>query len=238
MPINARDIVQFGDDAMSLDADIPESVRRKATDKPVQIPPHGLPGILTVPDDADTVIVFAHGSGSNRLSPRNTYVARGLQRAGMATLLLDLLSVSETEIRANLSDIPLLAQRLLSASNWAAEYQRTSGLRLGYFGAGTGAAAALTAATLGKHDIRAVVSRSGRPAMAIDALSDVTAPTLLIVGEWDEAVLDRNRDAFARLNCEKELRIVPGATHLFEEPGALDTVIHLTCRWFHNHFRQ
>ena len=223
---------------MTLDAGIPESVRRKAADESIQIPPHGLKGILTVPDDAESVIVFAHGHGSNRLSPRNTHVSRGLQRAGLATLMLDLLSTSESQNRAHLSDIPLLAQRLLSASDWVAEYPRTSRLRLGYFGAGTGAAAALTAAALGRHDIGAVVSRSGRPAMAIDALPDVTAPTLLIVGEWDEAVLDRNRAAYARLDCEKELRIVPGATHLFEEPGALDTVIHMTCSWFRSHLRR
>lgn len=223
---------------MTLDAGISDSAGRASSDRLVEIPPHGLEGILTVPDHAEAVVLFAHGSGSSRLSPRNTYVARELQRVGLATLLFDLLTAREAEDRANVFDIELLGQRLLSASDWVAENAMTRHLGVGYFGASTGAAAALVAAARSKREVGAIVSRGGRPDMAFEALPAVTAPTLLIVGEWDEAVLDLNRNAYARLTCEKELRVVPGATHLFEEPGTLDTVIHMSCRWFRNHLRQ
>lgn len=195
----------------------------------------GLAGLLGVTPDAKGLIIFAHGSGSGRLSPRNNQVADGLRRAGLATLLLDLLTPSEERDRANVFDINLLASRLVTASAWAKEQSETRHLRIGYFGASTGAGAALVAAAEVGGDVRAVVSRGGRPDLAGEALPEVTAPTLLIVGGNDGPVIDMNRSALNQLRCEKEIVIVPGAGHLFEEPGTLDEVMRLATRWFLQH---
>ena len=202
----------------------------------VRIAPMGLDGLLSLPEAASGIVLFAHGSGSSRLSPRNTYVAEALQAAGLATLLFDLLTEPEATNRARVFDIPLLADRLAMATEWTATQPETAALPIGYFGASTGAAAALAAAARGKRDIAAVVSRGGRPDLAGDDLQRVRAPTLLIVGGADHEVLDLNRAALAQLTCEKKLAVVPGATHLFEEPGTLDEVIDLARFWFANHF--
>ncbi|MEU2309002.1 phosphoribosyltransferase family protein [Streptomyces misionensis] len=192
-----------------------------------------LAGRLTVPDDATGVVAFAHGSGSSRHSPRNRYVAEGLHRAGLGTLLFDLLTDAEEGDRDNVFDIPLLAGRLLAATHWLRAEPAVRGLAVGYFGASTGAAAALWAAAEGRP--AAVVSRGGRPDLAGPRLPEVTAPTLLIVGGADPLVLDLNRDAQTRLRCENRLATVPGATHLFEEPGTLDRVTELARDWFADH---
>jgi dienelactone hydrolase len=194
-----------------------------------------LPGDLSVPAAALGVVVFAHGSGSSRLSPRNLHVAEELNRAGLATLLFDLLSEEEAVERANVFDIPLLARRLQAATQWLAE-QREGSLPLGYFGASTGAAAALWAAASWELDVRAVVSRGGRPDLAASRLRLVRAPTLLVVGGVDAYVLELNRAALAELeSCEHELVVVPGATHLFEQAGALERVAELATDWFVRH---
>jgi len=204
----------------------------------VRIPAAGvtLEGNLARPDDARGVVLFAHGSGSSRLSPRNRHVARVLNAAPLATLLVDLLTPEEEAIDARTAhlrfDISLLAQRLVAATDWLADHPDTRGLRVGYFGASTGAAAALVAAAVRAAAVGAVVSRGGRPDLAGRALALVRAPTLLIVGGRDAQVLELNREAFAQLTCEKRLEIVPGATHLFEEPGALDRVAFLARDWF------
>jgi len=194
-----------------------------------------LEGILGLPPDPRGVIVFAHGSGSGRLSPRNNFVARHLQQNGFATLLLDLLTPDEAEDRRNVFDIDLLADRLLLTKSWLEQEPRTKKLGVGYFGASTGAGAALQAAAREPSNIRAVVSRGGRPDLAETYLPSVAAPTLLIVGGWDEPVIDMNRSAFELLTCEKKLIIVPGATHLFEEPGTLEQVADQACTWFLHH---
>lgn len=194
-----------------------------------------LDGFLGVPEDARGVIVFGHGSGSGRHSPRNNYVAEKLREAGFATLLLDLLSPEEERDRSNVFDIRLLASRLEAATDWLMEQPATARLPVGYFGASTGAGAALVAAAERPREVAAVVSRGGRPDLALDALPRVVAPTLLIVGGWDEPVIDLNRVARARMKAEVELVIVPEATHLFEEPGALDQVIHHASAWFQRH---
>ena len=205
---------------------------------PVRIPAGHiiLDGALRIPPDAHGVVVFAHGSGSSRHSPRNRSVAGMLSDGGIATLLMDLLTPEEETVdRRDASlrfDIGLLAGRLTHATDWLAQYQDTNQLAVGYFGASTGGGAALVAAAERSEEVRAVVSRGGRPDLAGDALARVRAPTLLIVGGSDPTVLDLNRDALARLTCEKRLEIVPGATHLFEEPGALETVAHLARDWF------
>jgi len=203
----------------------------------VQVPAGslGLEGILGVPEQAHGVVAFAHGSGSGRHSPRNRFVARELQQAGLATLLLDLLTPEEAEDRARVFDIQLLAARLGAAAAWLAECPDTRDFPLGYFGASTGAAAALTAAAGQGDKVRAVVSRGGRPDLAWDQLPLVTAPTLLIVGGHDQAVLRLNTKALGRLQCPKELTVIPGATHLFEEPGALEKVARLAAEWFVRH---
>ena len=198
----------------------------------VRVPPHGLPGTLSVPGNAGALVLFAHGSGSGRLSPRNTIVAEALNARGIATLLFDLLSEAEEIDRANVFEITLLADRLTEAVNWAMADPRTAGLPLGLFGASTGAAAALKAAARLGPKVKAVVSRGGRPDLAWDDLGAVAAPTLLIVGGADETVLELNAEAFGRLTGDKALKIVPGASHLFPEPGALDEVIALSARWF------
>jgi dienelactone hydrolase len=183
-------------------------------------------------------VVFAHGSGSSRHSPRNAHVARCLQECGLGTLLFDLLTTQEerddAESGAYRFDVQLLAARLVAATEWLAARPGTPP-ELGYFGASTGAAAALIAAAELPHAVRAVVSRGGRPDLAGEALSRVRAATLLIVGGEDTVVLDLNEQALRNLRCEKELAVVPGATHLFEEPGALDTVAHRAARWFTQH---
>lgn len=192
-----------------------------------------LPGTLTLPPGAHALVLFAHGSGSSRKSPRNTAVAQVLQTAGIGTLLFDLLTPEEDRDYATRFDIDLLSARLAGATRWVREEQRLAALALGYFGASTGAAAALVAAAEPDADIRAIVSRGGRPDLAgADALMRVTAPTLLIVGGEDHTVITLNRDAYVQLRCEKSLRIVPGATHLFEEPGTLEAVATLASEWF------
>ena len=190
-----------------------------------------LEGMLGVPSDAPGVVLFAHGSGSSRRSPRNNFVADVLRRAGLATLLMDLLTEEEDRDYEMRFDIDLLTRRLVAATRWIGTEPRTSGLAIGYFGASTGAAAALNAAARLGEGIGAVVSRGGRPDLA-DALDQVRAPTLLIVGGLDTEVIALNRQAYAQLRAEKELTIVPGATHLFEEPGTLEQVADLAARWF------
>jgi putative phosphoribosyl transferase len=198
-------------------------------------PDVALAGDLTVPAGACGVVVFAHGSGSSRHSPRNRAVARALNRDGLATLLIDLLAPAEEADRANVFNIPLLARRLSAAVLFAAEQPGTRGLALGCFGASTGAAAALVAAADLGDRVGAVVSRGGRPDLAGERLGEVTAPTLLIVGGEDAQVLELNRIAQGRLRCPSRLEIVAGATHLFEEPGALDQVARLAGDWFRTH---
>jgi pimeloyl-ACP methyl ester carboxylesterase len=202
----------------------------------IEIPPVGLPGTLALPDHARGIVLFAHGSGSSRLSPRNTMVARALDGAGMATLLFDLLDPREAADRRKVFDIPLLASRLELALDWIGTETTTAALAVGLFGASTGAAAALTAAARRPEQVAAVVSRGGRPDLAADALSSVIAPTLLIVGGHDALVIELNRQALARLTCPKRLEIVPGAGHLFEEPGTLERVTALATSWFAEHF--
>jgi putative phosphoribosyl transferase len=192
-------------------------------------------GVLAMPPEPLGVVAFAHGSGSGRFSPRNQFVAQVLQEAGLATLLIDLLEEDEAQDRRRVFDIELLAARLGAASHWLSRDPDTHNLKLGYFGASTGAAAALVAAARWTGPINAVVSRGGRPDLAGDDLPDVIAPTLLLVGGRDEQVLELNRQALALLRCPKELVVVPGATHLFEEPGALVEVAHLAEQWFLRH---
>jgi putative phosphoribosyl transferase len=191
-----------------------------------------LEGLLNLPPDSSGIIVFAHGSGSGRLSPRNNFVAHYLQQNGLATLLLDLLMPDEAEDRRNVFDIDLLADRLLLAKAWLEEEPRSKTLGIGYFGASTGAGAALQAAARDPSNIQAVVSRGGRPDLAETYLPSVTAPTLLIVGGWDEPVIEMNQSAYEMFTCEKKLIIVPDATHLFEEAGTLEQVAEHACRWF------
>jgi len=206
-------------------------------DKEVVIPAEGrqLAGHLTIPSSARGLVVFAHGSGSGRHSPRNQAVARALNDAGLGTLLFDLLSPEEEADRANVFDIPLLAGRLGAATAWLLDQDDTRALPVGFFGASTGAGAALWAAAEPDSPVRAIVSRGGRPDLAGARLESVRAPTLLIVGGRDEAVLEMNRDAARHLTCEHRIEVVPGATHLFEEPGALEAVADLAARWFLEH---
>jgi putative phosphoribosyl transferase len=201
----------------------------------VRAGPVRLAGRLTVPKDPRGFVMFAHGSGSSRYSPRNRFVATALNRAGLGTLLFDLLAVEEEVDRANVFDIALLARRLVDSTSWLRGLPEADGLRVGYFGASTGAAAALWAAAEPDADVAAVVSRGGRPDLAAPRLAEVGAPTLLIVGGHDEVVLDLNRRAQALLRCENRLAVVPGATHLFEEPGALGAVAELAREWFFDH---
>jgi len=201
----------------------------------VQIPPHALQGLLGVPPRAVGLVVFAHGSGSGRLSPRNQRVASALREAGIATLLLDLLTPDEEDDRAKVFDIALLAQRLGQATEWARGQAATASLPVGYFGASTGGGAALVAAAQHPDVAAAVVSRGGRPDLAGDALEQVQAPTLLIVGSLDAEVIELNQHALSRLHYEKALSIVPGASHLFEEPGTLADVVRLATAWFLQH---
>lgn len=208
-----------------------------AIDRDVEIAVGGvtLAGHLDVPPHASGLVVFAHGSGSSRHSPRNRFVAHVLEQAGLATLLFDLLTPAEESTRANVFDIDLLAGRLGAVAAWAAAQPGLATLHIGYFGASTGAAAALCAAALPDSTVGAVVSRGGRPDLAGDALASVRAPTLLVVGGHDTAVLRLNREAQARLRCPNELSVVPGATHLFEEPGTLQAAAELARDWFVRH---
>lgn len=191
-----------------------------------------LAGHLTIPESAKGVVVFAHGSGSSRNSPRNLAVAQLLNQNGLATLLFDLLTKDEELDRDNVFDIALLANRLLNATVWLRQQYDLSLLPIGYFGASTGAAAALWAAANPTANVSAVVSRGGRADMAAERLAKVKAPTLLIVGGLDDVVIDLNRQAQAQMQCKNELVIIPGATHLFEEPGTLEQVAKLASDWF------
>jgi putative phosphoribosyl transferase len=206
------------------------------TQTQVKIPPMGLEGDLVVPPGASGLVLFAHGSGSSRHSSRNRYVAGELQRGGLGTLLFDLLTPAEEEVDAETAhlrfDIQLLTARLLNATEWIVRDRELGRLSIGYFGASTGAAAALSAAAVMPEVVRAVVSRGGRPDLAGDALQFVQAPTLLIVGGNDDVVIGLNQIALQQIPAEKELKIVPGATHLFEEPGALEAVAVLARDWF------
>lgn len=202
----------------------------------IECPDAVLEGTLIIPEDAESIVLFAHGSGSSRHSPRNHYVARELRQAGFGTLLFDLLTYSEDADRSKVFDIPLLANRLLGTIEWMAGQPSTAGLGIGLFGASTGAAAALMAAAREPAAIQAVVSRGGRPDLAEHWLPKVEAPTLLIVGEQDFEVIKLNRGALMQLNCTKRLAIVPRATHLFSEPGTLEKAAGLACEWFTEHF--
>jgi putative phosphoribosyl transferase len=195
----------------------------------------GLPGTLAWPERPSALVLFAHGSGSSRLSPRNAAVAGQLRAAGLATFLFDLLTPREAERRANVFEIGLLAERLHEATRWIASQGEAAGLGLGYFGASTGAAAALQAAAMPGVRIGAVVSRGGRPDLAMEVLPRVQAATLLIVGSQDAAVLELNRHAYARLTCVKRLLVVHGAGHLFEEPGTLEEAGRAAAAWFVEH---
>jgi putative phosphoribosyl transferase len=229
-PISDTEIAQL------LDGDPPDPPPRLALwSRAVQIPAGdvlGIAGDLVLPESAQGLVVFAHGSGSSRHSPRNRQVARALNRCCLGTLLLDLLTVEEELERANVFDIELLAERLIAATRWARREPQLAELPVGYFGASTGAAAALWAAAELGEEIGAVVSRGGRPDLAARRLSKVQAPVLLIVGGHDEIVLELNRDARRLLRAESELAVVPGATHLFDEPGALNEVSQLAGDWF------
>lgn len=201
--------------------------------------PVTLEGSLGIPNSAGGVVLFAHGSGSGRHSPRNRYVARVLREANLATLLIDLLTEDEEEVDLRTTrlrfDIGLLARRLVGATDWLVQNPDTEQLRIGYFGASTGAGAALVAAAERPDEVGAIVSRGGRPDLAGDALPLVKAPTLLIVGGNDEPVIGMNEEALARMRAVKRLQIVPGASHLFEEPGALEEVARLATVWFARH---
>jgi len=214
------------------------SVAQAVEQRLVQVPAGTvtLDGNLTLPEYAQAIVLFAHGSGSSRHSPRNRYVARVLNEAKLATLLIDLLTLHEEVIDTRTAhlrfDIDLLAERLVDATDWLTQFPDTKHLPIGYFGASTGAAAALAAAAVRPDVVGAVVSRGGRPDLAGSALPRVRTPTLLIVGGDDRQVIELNRAALAQLRCEKQLVIVPAATHLFEEPGALDEVARLARDWF------
>jgi putative phosphoribosyl transferase len=214
------------------------SVAQAVEQRLVQVPAGTvtLDGNLTLPEYAQAIVLFAHGSGSSRHSPRNRYVARVLNEAKLATLLIDLLTLHEEVIDTRTAhlrfDIDLLAERLVDATDWLTQFPDTKHLPIGYFGASTGAAAALAAAAVRPDVVGAVVSRGGRPELAGSALPRVRAPTLLIVGGDDRQVIELNRAGLAQLRCEKQLVIVPAATHLFEEPGALDEVARLARDWF------
>lgn len=197
-----------------------------------------LEGVLGLPEGTKGIVLFAHGSGSSRLSPRNSFVAKVLREKGIGTLLFDLLTEEEDLVYATRFDIDLLTERLLLATNWLKSQPEGKKRQVGYFGASTGAAAALQAAVKSKFPIFAIVSRGGRPDLAMAYLSKVKAPTLLIVGGHDEVVIELNQQAHDELATEKELLIIPGATHLFEEPGALEKVSQSAADWFVQHLKR
>ena len=209
-----------------------QSHTRKTTEREVVIGPLRLAGNLRLPAAASALVVFAHGSGSSRLSPRNRMVAKALNEQGIATLLFDLLTPDEEQDRANVFDIALLAARLVDVVRWIDDQPTLARFPLGLFGASTGAAAALVAAAQLGRRVGAVVSRGGRPDLADAALDKVTVPTLLVVGGRDTVVIELNEQAYARLPAKKALEIVPSATHLFPEPGAMEAVIALAGHWF------
>jgi fermentation-respiration switch protein FrsA (DUF1100 family) len=192
-------------------------------------------GELEIPKGADSLVIFSHGSGSSRFSARNNFVAKQLQKRKIATFLFDLLTKEEDEIYENRFNIDLLAERLVYATQYVSSLEICSDLGVGFFGASTGAASALRAAAILWDEVQAVVSRGGRPDLVKNIASKVVAPTLLIVGEWDEEVLELNRGVYDVLQCEKELKVVQGATHLFEEPGKLNEVSDLAGEWFSRH---
>lgn len=229
------DFGQTGDDEVRelLEAADPRIVERTVEIEPA--PGARVAGDLRLPGKPAGLVVFAHGSGSSRHSPRNRQVAEALNEAGFATLLFDLLTTEEERDRANVFDIGLLAERLLAVTRWAQQEETLRRLPISYFGASTGAAAALRAAALVGAEVRAVVSRGGRPDLAAESLPVVASPTLLIVGGADRQVLELNEGAARLLRCEREVAIVPGATHLFEEPGALERVAELAADWFARH---
>jgi putative phosphoribosyl transferase len=206
----------------------------EASERLVEIPagPRFVRGSLMMPPERRGIVAFAHGSGSGRLSPRNQAVAQAMRDVGLGTLLIDLLEEEEAQDRRNVFDIELLADRLEAAANWLHGDPDTKDLRLGYFGASTGAGAALVAAARQPAEIGAVVSRGGRPDLADRSLIKVAAPTLLLVGGRDEDVIELNRQALTLLHCPKEMVVIPGATHLFPEPGALEEVARLAQNWF------
>ena len=228
---------QTGDimDHSATDPSSPDGAGTAHEIRDVRIQPIGLAGTLRVPGEAYALVVFAHGSGSSRLSQRNVAVASALNTQGIATLLFDLLTPAEEVDRANVFDIPLLADRLIDAVRWLDGQPSVAKLPLGLFGASTGAAAALVAAARLPRRVGAVVSRGGRPDLAGNALDQIRTPTLLIVGGVDFVVIELNEQALARLRGPKALEIVPGASHLFPEPGALEAVIGHATRWFERH---
>jgi dienelactone hydrolase len=191
-----------------------------------------LKGSLEIPEKAYGLVIFAHGSGSSRVSPRNSFVASELNKSGLATLLFDLLTEEEDKVPENRFNIDLLTERLIGVTKWCMEREETNGLKIGYFGASTGSAAALSAAAYWGTKIGAVVSRGGRPDLAMEVLDLIEAPTLLIVGGEDKKVIDYNRKAYIKIGCVKKMEIVAGATHLFEEEGALEKVAELARNWF------
>jgi dienelactone hydrolase len=215
------------------------SIEQNQINQIVHIPANGikLEGALVIPSEAQGIVLFAHGSGSSRHSPRNNFVAQVLHNAGMGTLLMDLLTRQEDSIYENRFNIDLLTGRLERATQWLMEQPQSKPLATGYFGASTGAAAALQAAVTFGATVGAVVSRGGRPDLAMAALDRVESPTLLIVGGLDDVVIELNRQAYEQLKAEKQLVIVPGATHLFEEPGTLEEVARLAANWFKGHLR-
>ena len=236
---NLTALVSQADESEGVDMEDTGTARKQVA----QIPSGSiiLEGELIVPVGASGVVLFAHGSGSSRHSPRNQFVARVIREANVGTLLFDLLTKEEEAIdiytRHLRFDIGLLADRLVDATNWIKSESGTRHLRVGYFGSSTGGGAALVAAARIAEEIGAVVSRGGRPDLAGEALALVKSPTLLIVGGYDEPVIELNEKAYAQLRCEKELKIVPGATHLFEEPGTLEEVASLAAEWFQRHLQ-
>jgi dienelactone hydrolase len=216
-----------------------QEIRRESVTIPVD--EEAIEGDLILPPKAKGVVLFAHGSGSGRLSPRNQYVAKVLNEAGIATLLIDLLTKKEEEIDVIASefrfDIDLLSKRLEMATGWLLKHSKTSSLCIGYYGASTGAAAALIAATRFPKEVKTVVSRGGRPDLAMGYLESVKVPVLFIVGGEDDVVLELNKESMEKIHAEKRLEVVPGATHLFEEPGKLEKVARISVKWFSVHLR-
>jgi putative phosphoribosyl transferase len=222
-------------ESVVMSAPVAARQTRQDLDREVAIGSLQLSGHLRLPASAAALVIFAHGSGSSRFSPRNRAVAEALNAQGMGTLLFDLLTTDEEQDRANVFDISLLSERLVDVVDWIDAQPKLAGLPLGLFGASTGAAAALVAAAKLGSRIGAVVSRGGRPDLAGAALEKVKAPTLLIIGGFDSGVIELNEQAYAQLIVTKSLEIVPGATHLFPEPGAMEAVIVLAARWFSVH---
>ena len=207
-------------------------IKEKYTPVDIKLDGLVLKGNLSIPENATGMVIFSHGSGSSRLSPRNNYVAKILNEKGLATLLFDLLTVDEDRIYENRFNIDLITLRLIDVTQWVQNQKEGKDLVIGYFGASTGAASALRAAAFYKNDIGAVVSRGGRPDLAMQELNKVTAPTLLIVGGWDHQVIQLNEKAYQQLNCHRKLEIVPEASHLFEEPDKLRQVADIAAAWF------